>query len=287
MKRRVVLVCLLLSGLAVGLVISGRLQLGRADDSDVAVQQAEEWLGINLQPGERLVVDDTVRGDLAHAGWPASALASKAGTATLWTGYAYVVSTPALRAHPTDLSAKALASSTLVATFGDDDSQRTDVLRIDPSGAAVAQARDAALRTASTKAGKQLATSHRVVFGPEARSELLDGDVDPNVLAALVALGAQHSVTVSGFANPASEGATLGLLRQFTLTTIDGVPVNQGARQTIAVQSWFAAQTGQFRAGTLGIEDGALLIGLRLSSLDSYGQLSQPLPPSGVSAMSS
>ena len=260
--------------LLLGVVFGGRFPGLAADRSaGDAVRQAESWIGPNLGPDDRLVADVRVSTDLRNAGWPGSALAPDDSPPGPWASYDYVISTPSLRAAPSALASRALASVSLVATFGAG-SQRTDVLRINPEGNAKAGERDAALRAASAKAGRQLVTSQRVQIDPRAAQALLAGAVDPHVLSVLVALGSQYRVQISGFSNPASDGSEIGPYRAFTVTTIDDAPVADGP-QAMEVAAWFAAQHAPFRPSTLGIDDGALLVVLPLTGLDSYGTLSQ------------
>lgn len=248
------------------LVLGGRLHGVAADQSGPpSVRQAESWLGANLARTERLVVDAQVSTDLRHAGWSAASLAPDDSPPDPWASYTYVIATPTLRSNPSALASKALGSASLVATFGDDP-DRTDVLRINPGGTAAARAADALQRRLSAAAGRQLVTSSRVLFAPDAEADLLAGAVDPHVLGVLVALGSEHTISVASFANPASEGSEIGLFRQFTLSAIDGVSVAHQP-QSMDVAAWFAAQHPPYRPSILGVDGAGLLVALPLSAL--------------------
>jgi hypothetical protein len=229
-----------------------------------ATLAAEQWIGPNVLVGSRLLVDPTVRRDLVRIGWQPSALAPADVPASTWSSYDFVIATPAMRARPAPAAAAALASSSLLATFGEGP-DRTDVLRVAPQGAAAADREQAALRAQSAAAGRQLATSLSVQLEPQAAIQVSAGDVDPRVLTALVALGSQHQVTVLRFTNDDGGGTVLGLLRTFALALIDGVPADQSGMQTATVASWFAAQNRTFAPTELGLQDdGTFLIGLRV-----------------------
>ena len=123
---------LLLAGVGAFEISRDQLRATRPASSTF-VQAAEQWLGPNLQTGSRLISDAQVRADLIEAQWPSSSIATASAAASDWRGYNFVVATPSLRAKPSALATAALASTTVVASFGSGP-QSTQILRIDPAG---------------------------------------------------------------------------------------------------------------------------------------------------------
>ena len=265
-RRRIpaTVVALLVLG---GSVLAGRAQASGEPMDRIPVRAAEEWIAENLNGTERLVVDPEVAEDLAHSGWAVGALSPDEGPPAPWSTYDYVVATPRMRADPSALAGRALGSSSLLMSFGAGRA-RTDVLRVDPAGVLTARQADATARRASADAGRQLQRSRHVSFEPTAAQALLRGDVDPNVLGLLVALGSQHEVTVSAFGGGGGTGTDL--VRRFTISALDGAPVANGP-QAMAVAAWFAAQHPPFLASTVGVTADGLLVVLPLAKARMTG----------------
>ncbi len=234
------------------------------------IQQAEEWLGSNVQPGSRLITDAHVRADLIHSQWPATRLATPSSPPSSWRTYDFMVVTPALRAAPSLLATAAMGSTTTIASFGPA-GLRTDIVRVDVFGIDAAQALDAAQAKQSTQDGTALATNPRIHLEAQAAIQLSEGVVDTRVIAILVALSAQHPLGVLRFSDAANSGTVRGPLHAVILDTIDGVPVTQSGTQTTDVSTWFAAQNPPYRCATLGVDgDGNLLVALPYVGLSQH-----------------
>jgi hypothetical protein len=113
-------------------------------DHDAPFRQAEAWIGSNVPPEARLLVDDAVWVDLVARGRPAERVVwfykldtdreVQARYPRGWRDFHFVMSTASLRGFPDSLPqvAQALRNSRVVATFGRG-SERVEIRRVQPT----------------------------------------------------------------------------------------------------------------------------------------------------------
>jgi hypothetical protein len=209
-----------------------------SDGTDTPLRQAQAWVTANVTADQRIIVDDALWVDLVEAGFPASELAgygavgkgdgdteaarSRAGLGT-WRSYDYLVATEpaAVGLGGFDQLADAIASSAVVATFGDGDDQ-VEIRRIDPDGPlALRRERDGAVE-ARVAAGSALATNPAIDTTPAADEDLRRGRVDERVLAVLATLATDYKLGIAGFPAIPGEHDTALPVRRVDLASIDG-----------------------------------------------------------------
>jgi hypothetical protein len=240
-------------------------------------QSVEQWITANVDRAATLLVDADAGGDLAGDGWPAAGLvpADRVGEplgsleVTAWSGYDYVVSTPASRAAAasTPALASALTSSTVVIAFGAGD-DRAELREIDPAGLAAADRATQQQMLLSRAMGREMATSPRLVLRPAAARALVSGAVDERLMSALVGLAGQHPITVADVTDPdPGDGAPTHFLEAI-VDTVDPVRGVDGAQQASVAAAWLLAQAPAYRPDDVSVHDGRLWIRYRL-----------PLPP--------
>jgi hypothetical protein len=234
---------------------------------------AEHWAAANLPVDARIVADRSVAAVLSATGTPAWDLLDfrqldaprSPALASNWKTYDYLVSTPALRSHlsPAGQTRKALASSVVVASFGVG-AGRVEVDEVEAAGRSGPAQQQAALRAQSTAAGRQLLTSASVRLSPQAAQQAVSGQVDGRLLALLVGLGSQHSLTVGEFTDPDPGGLFPNRLRQATVLVVDGALVRARSSEVTAALTWLAAQSGEFRPSAVAVRGSQLLIRFRV-----------------------
>ncbi len=237
-----VVVVALLAGAAATAAWSGQLRgLVRAD-LDRPMREAQSWVTDNLDPGERILVDDAVWVDLVRGGLPREDVVwyYKADTDSDvvalapngWQDYDYVLVTQALRrsAGTAPTVDQALANGTRTAVFGSGDTM-VEVFRVDPRGAeelGAATDRDERARTA---AGQQLLENPALDLSPEAEALLRDGQVDSRVVSVLAKAATGRELRVSDFPAVFGEDGQLPR-RTVQLASVDGEAVSPSSGAT-------------------------------------------------------
>jgi hypothetical protein len=276
------LVAVVVVATAAAAVVAGpglvdRVRTSLASSAADPVAQSEDWVSANLPVDARVVADTSVVADLVRMGTPAwqlldfhrlDALSSLDGAAVAanWKTYDYVVSTPALRTAlaPGGQTRQALAGAVVVASFGAGVG-RVDVDQIETATAAEVAGRVADATAASKDAGQQLLSSTSIRLSPDAAQQAVSGYVDGRLLALLVGLGGQHTLTVGSFSDPDPGGLFANRLRQVSILVVDGTLVRDQSAQVTAVLNWLAAQTGQFRPSAVAVRGSQLLIRFRIA----------------------
>ncbi len=272
-----VVLLVVLAAAGPGLYTGVRAAFAPASADPVAL--TESWVSANLPVDARIVADAGVMAALTRSGTPAwdlldyrqlDALRAPA-VATDWKAYDFVVSTPQLRTglSATGQTRRALAGSVVVASYGAG-AGRVEVREIEAAPSTeVANAEMASQRAArmaaSADAGRQLLTSTTIRLSPDAAQQAVSGYVDGRLLAMLVGLGWQHTLTVGGFTDPDAGGLFANRLRQVSILVVDGTLVSAESAQVTAVMNWLAAQSGEFRPSAVAVRGSQLLIRFRIT----------------------
>ncbi|MCS5732137.1 hypothetical protein [Herbiconiux daphne] len=228
-----------------------RLTAFVASDVNRPLRDAESWLGVNLAPNTRVIVDDALVVDLFERGFARAAVSGYAALApsadaTGWRDVDYLVATASLGAGGGDPVAQAIEHSTVVASFGEG-AGRVDVRKIDaaaagapPAGQADAEQagptpNDAVSAADRAAAGVQLAANPDLTLSDGARELLTTGRVDSRVILSLAQLLGDTSVVVADF--PLATGENTAPRRQLLIESSGGVPAGDDP----GISAWFSA----------------------------------------------
>jgi hypothetical protein len=159
--------------------------------------QAAAWVAREIGRSAIVGCDTVMCGALTHAGVPSSDLQVLMPTASDPLGSDVIVATSTLRSQFGHRLATEYAPQVL-ASFGSGPAL-VQVRAVALEGAAAYKAELRRQIAAQRSAGGQLLRNSRLAFPAAARSEVAAGDVDPRLLAILVALAYQHPVQVLGF----------------------------------------------------------------------------------------
>jgi hypothetical protein len=103
------------------------------------------------------------------------------------------------------------------------------------------------------------------VAGPRARTVLGSAAVDQRLLTVLAALGAQYGVGIRDL--PPAPGEPTGTLARHALVDrFGGESLSPGSAATTRLVGWLSAQLPPFRADSVRVVDGGVLIGYRYVS---------------------
>ena len=241
-----------------------------------AVSNARAWVFANLPSRPKLVVDDAMWACLVKSGYPAEQLAESGGLGPdrapwPWSAAQYAIGNDAALldgAAPVDA---AWASSTMVATFGDD-AEAISVRRVltDPDHGATAR-RERAGRVA---AGQALAANARLGLSARAANLIRTGELDSRALSVLAAVTGQHSVEIVDFPVVPGEDARAPR-RLIAVAAVDNQLVRAGTPAVTALDQWLRAQQPPYRpaAAELSQLEGKPVLLIRYDALGSTGLL--------------
>ena len=167
--------------------------------------QAAEWVAQQVLPSVLIGCDPLMCQALQAAGVSASRLSVVQPSAPDPLGVEVIVATPALRSQFGPRLATVYAPLVL-ASFGAG-AQRIDIRYLAPGGTAAFEASLASAKRARIEAGQQLLGNKNVQASVQARSALLDGNVDPRLLITLGLLAHEMPVRLVLFDDP-SPGAS-------------------------------------------------------------------------------
>jgi len=239
-------------------------------DLDRPLREAQSWVLDNVEPGERILVDDAVWVDLVDGGLPRQDVVwyYKADTdpdvfqttPNGWADYSYVLVTEGMRrsAGTAPTLDTALENSSRVAVFGNGENE-VDVFRVLPGGTEEFFDADFRDQEGRATAGDALADNPGLELSPEAADQLAAGQVDSRVISLLALAAGEHTVQVEDFPVVFGEDGQVPR-RTVTLSAIDGVPVQDGSAATLDVASLATEQTGSYRPSTVEVEDGRLTV---------------------------
>ncbi|GAA4670351.1 ArnT family glycosyltransferase [Frondihabitans cladoniiphilus] len=221
-------------------------------DLDAPMVSAESWVTDNVPKNSRLLVDDSMWVDLVKAGFARDNVvwfykidtdgAVEAQSPQGWKDSDYIVTTDSIRTSASGSPdvVKALANSTIVATFGTG-TQMVDVRRIHPQGSAAYAATAKAEQAARATAGAQLATNPNLIASTQVKKALAAGQADSRMLVVLGQLLGTGSVTVSDFS--ALPGEQNDPFRRLVIRQSSGEPGSQLVSWLGALGSTYAPST--------------------------------------------
>jgi hypothetical protein len=236
-----------------------------SDGTDTPLRQTEAWVTANVPTDQRVIVDDALWIDLVEAGFPAGRLAgygavgggdddsetteANASGLESWRSYDYLVATEpaAVGLGGFDQLDDAIASSMVVATFGDGDDQ-VEIRRIVPDGPRALRRERAAAVEARVAAGSALATNPAIDSSPGAAEQLRRGGVDVRVLAVLATLATDYQLAIAGFPAIPGEHETALPARRVDLSSIDGRAVAGDDPLFDELVAFLEGQNPEFRA---------------------------------------
>ena len=237
-------------------------------ESDIAangrdiVRASAQWVRDNLPSDARVLADAAIDAELTRINAPQQhALVDGAGagaTSAGWRDYDYIVSTEGLRRSTDGTVFEAIASSSLLASFGPEPS-RIEVRRLEPQGPEAIEDQ----HEAQAAAGAQLAGSPKLKLTPETATLLREGAVDPRLLVVLAAAADRHELAVSDF--PARAGEEAAPRHTVVIAQVDGQSP-AGTLAGEALRSWIDAQEPPFAPASAVIGAEGMVIGFDLAA---------------------
>lgn len=213
---------------------------------------AQEWIVENVDPSQRMVVDDVMRADLVAAGWrDADVDGYPTASAELpidWRDADVVVTRPR-----TDL----VNDSVVVARFGEA-SDAVEIRQVRSEGLAARTSAAVAAAADRQRAGSELAQNQRLILADDARAALIEGRVDERIILILGALAADAEVAVDGF--PVVDGEEGRTLRQVSLSRLQDEPLARDDRTSALATRLIDALRGDFAPDSVSAEDDALVL---------------------------
>ncbi len=224
-------------------------------DLDEPAVQAQAWLEANVPEEDRMIVDDALWVDLVRSGFERENViwyykmdtdadvmdASPNG----WRDSDYIVTTDSMRTSADQYPQVngALTNSAVVASFGVG-SQQVDVRRIRPEGIAAHTEQANQLNARRASLGAELVQNPTLRLDEDARAQLVSGQVDTRIVAALSRRGAlDDSLSVSF---PAVTGEDGTVRRQVLISEVDGGALAPGSDAAADHQAWFENLDGAF-----------------------------------------
>jgi hypothetical protein len=238
------------AGILAGPLWTTQLRGSFLTDLDQSRRDAQSWIDTNVAKNARLIVDDSMRVDLARAGFARDnlidyrELADDGGTDA-----DFVISTDTLRAAPGDSAGvdQALDDSLVVASFGQDE-QLVDIRAIPPQGAVQATADALAVAADRASAGSQLASNPGLTLENDTNDLLATGHVDGRIILSVAQLLGDESVTVEEF--PLVSGERDPVRRQVLLRSVDDD----------ALAEWFRALGAPVDPSAVAVTDAGVLV---------------------------
>lgn len=200
-------------------------------------EQAARWIAGQVASSAIVSCDPLMCAALQAAGVSSARLLSIGTAAADPLGSDVVVATPALRSQ-FGTRLESVYAPAMIASFGSG-AERIDIRAIAPDGAAAFSSALAADRRARVAAGSQLLRNSRVIATADARSALMNGEVDPRLLLTLAALAAQQPVRILSFGDSSPGAGPAVPLR-------DAEIVPRGAGDRAAILSFLDAQRPPF-----------------------------------------
>jgi hypothetical protein len=167
--------------------------------------QAAAWIAQQILPSAVIGCDPEMCNALVSAGVSAGRLYTFTPGAPDPLNATVVVATPAVR-NEFGARLASVYAPLLLASFGTG-AERVDVRVVEPGGTAAFEASLKSDLAARISAGEQLLTNKNIHASPAARTDLLDGMVDPRLLVTLSALAAKMPVQLILF-DDSSPGAS-------------------------------------------------------------------------------
>jgi hypothetical protein len=187
----------------------------------LARRQAITWILHQVSPAAIVTCDTQVCGDLASSGFPSSNLLPLGPVSNDTLGGDLVVATATVRNQFG--SHLAVWAPAVIASFGTGNT-RIDIRWAYPGGAKAYRGSLRAARRARKAAYAELLTNSSIQLSATAKSQLLSGQVDPQLPLLLVIMAHSHPLRVADFAGQSPGGGPASLLRWMDLATTVRVP---------------------------------------------------------------
>jgi serine/threonine protein kinase len=205
--------------------------------------QAINWILGQVSRSEVVSCDQEVCNDLGNDGFLNVETLGPQATDPL--GSALVVATAAIRAQ-FGARLAAVYAPIVLASFGSGNA-RIEILWVYPGGTAkYLDVRGPAL-SARKGADAQLLTNSQIKVSPEARAQLLSGDVDPQLPQLLALMAAFRPVSVVSFVDQSPGGGPGSLMRSVDLATADPAAHLTRAAYLGWMQGFLDAQRAPYR----------------------------------------
>ena len=209
-----------------------------------ARSEAITWILRQVSRAAIVSCDPQVCADLVSRGFPSADVLPLENTSTDPLASNLVVATAAIRAQFGGRLASVYAP-VVVASFGSG-TAKIDIRWVFPGGtAAYRTAQPEALR-ARKAADAQLLANSQITVSPEARAQLLSGDIDPRLPQLLAIMAHSHPVHIVDFVNQSPGGGPASLLRSVDLATVDKAAHLIRAVYLGWMRAFIDAQTAQF-----------------------------------------
>jgi hypothetical protein len=182
----------------------------------VARRQAVSWILHQVSPAEIVTCDTQICGDLASSGFPSSNLLPLGPVSNDTLGTDLVVATATVRNQFG--SHLAVWAPAIIASFGTGNT-RIDIRWAYPGGAKAYRGTLRAARRGRKAAYAELLTNSSIKLSATAKSQLLSGQVDPQLPLLLAIMAHSHPLQVVGFAGQSPGGGPASLLRWMDLAT--------------------------------------------------------------------
>ncbi|KQO62963.1 ArnT family glycosyltransferase [Curtobacterium sp. Leaf261] len=272
-----------LAAMAAALVVAVPLWTGQLrgfflTNLDQPMQQAETWVGDNVDKSSRLLVDDAMWVDLVNDGFARNNViwyykldtdgAVIKQSPNGWKDSDYVITTDSMRTGGNSSAdvAKAIRNSTVVASFGTSN-QQVDVRRIHSEGQAAA---DQAITKASDlrkTIGTQLSENPSLDANAGTKSQFAAGQVDQRAVIVLGQLLSAGTVHVDRFTPIEGEDGQV-----FRRVVLEGSSVSD----TLRIEQQIRAMDGTYAPESID-RDGRQLV-LTFSATDPATSVVTPTP---------
>jgi len=230
--------------------------------ADTTRSIAAAWIVENVAEGTIVACDPAACADLESSGYLPTALVPLTIDNADVRQAELVVVTSAVRAR-LGATLDQLLAPTPLAIFGTADAS-VEVREISLDGPDGYEQRWAADRADRLSAGRALAMVRRLHLSGQARTQLVQGNVDSRILTTLPPLLAAHGIWISRFAASGPEGSP-AILRIVEIDHIDGRKIQDGAGRTAFVVGYFRSQLPPFMPSTVEVSSGAQGLVLRVT----------------------
>ncbi|TQJ31850.1 glycosyltransferase family 39 protein [Microbacterium sp. SLBN-146] len=247
------IVSLASAGVLIGMPVWSLLATAPASsERPDATIAAQEWIIDNVDPSQRVVVDDVMRADLLSAGWRDPDVegytAASGALPGDWRDADIVVTR-----QRSDLA----DASRVVARFGEGPNA-LEIRQVSSDGLAARTSAAVAAAVDRRRAGSELAENPRLLLTDDARAALAEGRVDERIILVLGALAAEGDVAIDGF--PVVEGEEGRTLRQVSLSGLNAEPLAREDRANALATRLIDALQGAFAPDDSSAVDDALVL---------------------------
>jgi predicted Ser/Thr protein kinase len=209
----------------------------------VARRQAVTWILHQVSPAAIVTCDTQVCAALASSGFPSSNLLPLGPASPDTLGSDLVVATATVRNQFG--SHLAVWAPAVIASFGTGNT-RIDIRWAYPGGAKAYRGTLLAARRARKAAYAELLTNSSIRLSATAKSQLLSGQVDPQLPLLLVTMANSHPLRVVDFVSQSPGGGPASLLRWMDLATTVRAPHLTRAAYLRWMRSFIGTQRAEY-----------------------------------------